>query len=349
MLINKKNFFLSGLLLIVFLTAACVPFAPKKGGHVFGSRGVFKTVDRALHWQEENSLQNDPKHSLGRYNNYKLAFDIFDSHILYRATNVGLFISDNGGESWRKIFNQGVSDFVLNPKTRGIIYAISGNQLFKSADNGENWQLIYSEAKSNVLIKSVAISSFDTSHIYLLTSDGLLLLSLDWGDSWKTVHNFKTKANHFYLNPFNSQHLYVATDKGFFRSLDEGHSWQEIINDWRDDYPGIDRFKQLIFAKQGKVIYYLSKYGILKSYNAGQSWQVLKLITPPNSVDIDTFSLNPRSDKEILYIVGKVLYHSLNGGFDWQTKVAPVPDGARANQILIDPDDGNIMYLSIAQ
>lgn len=347
---NKKYLFPILLLLVLLITSACVPFGPQTGKRrVSGAKGVFKSLDRGLNWQEQNVLQNNPKRSLGRYNNHKLAFDIFNSHILYRATNVGLFISENGGEDWRQIFNQSADDFALNPKSRDIIYVVSGSQLFKTTDNGENWQLVYSEAKPNVKIKSVAISYFDTSYIYVLTSDGLLLLSLDWGDSWKTVHNFKTNANKLYINPYNSQHIYVATSKGFFRSLDEGQSWQEIINDWRDDYPGIDRFKELVFAEEGQALYYLSNYGILKSHNYGDSWRPLTLITPPNSVDINTFSLNPHSSKEIYYVVGKVLYHSLNGGFDWQTKVMPVPDKAKVNQLLIDPHNSDIIYLSIGQ
>ncbi len=345
---NEKIIFSATLLLIALVISACVPFAPRTGQpRSITAKGVFKSLDRGLNWQEQNNLQHNTKQSLGRYSNHQLAFDIFDSQIIYRATSVGLFISENSGESWRQIFKQSVNDFVLNPKSRGIIYVVSGGQVFKTTNNGESWQLVYSESKPNVTISSVAISSFDTSYIYLLTSDGLLLLSVDWGDSWKTLHNFKAKAHQLYLNPFNSQHIYVATDKGLFRSLDEGHSWQEIINDLRNDYPGLDRFKQLLFADQGQTVYYLSKYGILKSYNAGDSWQPLKLITPPNSVDISTFALNPNSSQEIFYIVGKVLYHSLNGGLDWQTKVVPVPDKAQANQILIDPHNGDIVYLSI--
>lgn len=352
MLIFRKNYWLVLLLLAATTLSACVPFGPggNRGGvHIFGPKGVFKSTDRGYHWQVQNSLAGEEQHNLDRYDNYQLAFDIFDSHILYRATSVGLFLSDNSAESWRQIFKQPVDSFALNPRTRGIIYAVSGNQLFKTTDNGKGWQLIYSDAKTDVVIRSVQVSHFDSSHVYLLTSEGVLLLSTDWGDSWKVVHDFKEPVQRLYLNPHNSQQLFVLTRHGILRSLDAGYHWREIIKDWRDDFPGIDRPQQIAFAKGGKVMYYLSKYGLLKSYNFGDKWQALKLITPPNSVDISTFTLNPTDSREIYYIVGRVLYHSLNGGIDWQTQVVPVPDKAKGNQILIDPQDDNLLYLSIGR
>ncbi len=341
---------ISSLVILLFLPlilSACIPFAP--GGSGSGGRavrGVFKSINQGNDWQVKNSLVNNKK-TLSRYNNRQISFSVFDSHIIYRATNVGLFISDNAAESWRQIYSHNVDFFVLNPKTRGLIYIVNNNQVFKTTDDGKKWQLIYSTPKSNIKVVGLAISHFDTSYIYLLTSDGTLLLSDDWGDSWRTVYNFENnQVKKLYLNPRNSQIIFVAGDHVLYRSQDGGKYWVNILDKLNQTYPGADHFKDLIFGSTSQHLIYLSKYGILVSYNAGDSWRPIPLITAPNSVDISVFAYNLQRNSEYYYIADNVLYHSIDSGYNWETKVLPLKGGVFANQLLIDPQDGQILYLS---
>ncbi len=346
----KKIFLIVVILFVPLAFTGCgVPFGPQSGrGRVNGPKGIFKSIDNGKTWQEKNYIVGFKK-TLASYNNHKVAFDVFDSNIIYRGTNVGLFISQDAGDNWQQIYNGNVNDFVLNPKSRGIIYFINDNQLYKSTDNGKKWQLIYTEGKPNVKLIGLAISHFDTSYIYILASDGSLLLSTDWGDSWQLVYNFKSKTNKLYISPFNSQQIFVVTDRELWRSLDAGKTWQSILTPQREKFPGIDQFKELKFGNQVNQLVYLSKYGILKSNNNGKTWQTIPLITQANTVNIDTFSFNPKNLSEVYYVVGNILYYSVDDGHNWQTKIIPVPEGAKANQILINNQDTNILYLSVGQ
>jgi len=345
---NFKKFFTFSLLIIMPLAlTACIPFGPRSGGRASrGVKGVFKSVDKGTQWQAQNTIVNNKK-TLARYDNHQISFDIFDSHILYRATNVGLFISDNAGESWRQIYPHNVDFFVLNPKTRGLIYVVNNNQLFKTTGDGQNWQLVYSEAKGNIKIKGLAISHFDTSYIYLLTSEGIMLLSTDWGDSWQVLYNFvDSKVKKLYLNPHNSQLMFVAAERALYRSQDGGHSWINILDKLNETYPAANQFRDLIFGPTTQHLIYLSRYGVLISHDSGDSWQPLPLITPVNSVDISAVAYNSQQALEYYYIVDNVLYHSVDGGHNWETKLLPLNGGVKANQLLIDPKDSQILYLS---
>lgn len=346
---NKKIIVIILAFLLPILLAACsFPMGPKSGNSVAGVKGVFKTTDKGASWQEKNIYEGSEK-SLGRFNSRKLAFDIFDSNILYRASEVGLFYSANGGDSWQLINALSTSDFVLNPKTRGLIYLVSGKEVYKTTDNGAKWQLIYSEVRPNITVVSVAVSYFDSSYIYLLMSDGALLISSDWGETWKTFYDFKQTTKKLFINPGNSQILFVGAERGLYRSLDQGKTWEEIVLAKNKDYPGIGEFRDLQFTAKGKELIYHSRYGFLKSRDNGNSWQAVTLITAPNTIELNSFGFNPKNTDELYYLIGNILYHTVNNGRNWETLVAPVPGGAHANQILVDSDNTDTLYLSITQ
>lgn len=346
----KKTIFITLLLIIPLALSACsFAFGPGGGSTVSGARGVFKTGNQGDSWLEQNTLV-DNETSLSRFNATKLAFDIFDSSILYRATDVGLFMSHTGGDSWTQIHDSSINDFVLNPKTRGIIYLASGNSVFKTTDNGQSWQLLYAEAKKDVQVVSLAVSYRDTSQVYLLASDGTLLSSLDWGDSWQAIYDFDDNQTHTILiDPANSNYIYVASNSKLYRSADSAASWQELISPHLNDFPGINSYRGLHFASNPDNLIYLSKYGILISSDHGTTWQPITLITAPNSVDIHALAFDPNNQSTIFYAVGNILYHTVDAGHNWKTKVLPIPGGARASQLLIDPANPAILYLGITQ
>ena len=345
---SKKIFLITSLLIIPLILSACsFAFSPGSGSKISGAKGVFKSDTKGEAWFEQNKIK-DSQNTISRHDAYKLQFDIFDTRIIYLSTNAGLFISEDSGGSWRQINSNSIYDFVLNPKTRGIIYIATNNQVYKTTNNGESWQLLYAEAKPNITIHNLAISYFDTSHVYLLDSDGTLLMSLDWGDSWKAIHNFNHQdVKDFLIDPHNSQNIYVATGQKFYQSLDQGVTWQDIMENKNQTHPGINQYKQLFFTHQPNNLVYLSKYGILTSADNGHTWQPITLITSPNSVDIHTMAFNPANPDEIYYTVGNILYHTVDNGRNWKTKLLPVPGGGKASQLLIDPNNPNLLYLAI--
>jgi hypothetical protein len=89
----------------------------------------------------------------------------------------------------------------------------------------------------------------------------------------------------------------------------------------------------VLHPSKANTIFWISKYGILRSEDAGASWQELHLITPPGTVNIYGFAINPTNENE-LYYTGTILgeknahvrstfYKSVDGGRSWTTKKLP--------------------------
>jgi len=79
----------------------------------------------------------------------------------------------------------------------------------------------------------------------------------------------------------------------------------------------------------------------------GESWQAMKLITPPGGADIYAFAVNPKNENEIYYtatINGRsTFYKSIDGSENWVTK--KLPSGQLPVAMLIHPEKDNIVYL----
>ncbi|HRY63167.1 MAG TPA: hypothetical protein P5267_00975 [Patescibacteria group bacterium] len=348
-MLRKKILFLCSIIITGLILSGCsFSVAPKNQSTTPTiTGGVYKSADKGLGWEAKN---NFPDVGKARLNIKKISFGINSAKVIFASSNVGLYLTEDGADNWKLLIpNTDIADFVLNPKTKSIIYVASGNQVYKTSDTGAKWDLIYTEVRPNVTIKSLAVDYFDTSRIYLLENDGVLLISLDWGNSWKPLYNFAKPTSRILADPYHNKNLYAAVEGGLYRSVDSGATWQEIMADKRNDYPGVESFKDLSFVNQAGDLIYLSRYGLLRSFDSGETWTPLKLVSPPNSVDIEVFSYNPKEPDEIYYTLNDVLYHTIDGGRNWQTKVLPSSGKYKASGILVDPTDPNNLYLSLTQ
>ncbi|NMC51231.1 hypothetical protein GYA54_00685 [Candidatus Kuenenbacteria bacterium] len=348
-MLSRKKLIIFILIVAPLFLAGCsfTLNSPQNNGTPQVSGGIYKSQNRGESWEAKNNFSG-----VGRVkiDIRKANFDIATTSILYAATNLGFFVSTDRAENWQPLIpNSDIADFAQNPKTKSIIYVASGNKVYKTSDSGAKWDIVYTEVRANASIKSLSVDPFDTSRVYLLENDGTLLLSLDWGNSWKPLYNFQKNSSKIIVDQYHNKNLYVAADNGLYYSFDGGVNWQEIIAAKNNEYPGINNFKNLFFINKEGTLLYLSRYGILRSLDSGKNWSALQLVSPPNTVDIEAFGYNPKDPNEIYYILEDIFYHTFDGGRNWQTKPLPASGKFRASSILVDPKDPNILYLNLTQ
>ncbi|HMQ01490.1 MAG TPA: hypothetical protein PKD79_00240 [Candidatus Doudnabacteria bacterium] len=100
---------------------------------------------------------------VGLVNDYRqIAINPFNSDNLIITTNQGLFISNNGGNSWdyatMPFRQQDAAPFAVSfaPSSGNVIYVSSGSVIFKSTDSGTTWTV--SDTGTNGLVTSILIS-----------------------------------------------------------------------------------------------------------------------------------------------------------------------------------------------
>ncbi|MBI2990150.1 MAG: hypothetical protein HYY51_03110 [Candidatus Magasanikbacteria bacterium] len=324
------------------------------GPSTSGPAGIFASTNAGEDWQSVSFVPTVfGVRNVSGLSVFRLVEDPHDSKTLYWLTrDSGLLYSYDDGKSWQQSvepFNTGfVYSLNVHPESPCTLVASNGRQIFRSIDCSRSWKEIYREGRPEVVIRSVAHDPFPPYDIYALGDNGDLIKSLDKGLSWNSVIRLEIKALSVVFDAKRQGLLYISTrDRGLYRSLTGGSTWVDL-SDKLGVFPGALEYRSfIVYPTEANHIYWVSKYGVLVSKNAGEDWEAIELITPPGGVSIYGFAVNPRNEKEIYYTgtvgVKSTFYRTLDGGRNWVTKRLPsnqIPTILRAH-----PDQPGWLYM----
>jgi photosystem II stability/assembly factor-like uncharacterized protein len=169
----------------------------------------------------------------------------------------GLFRSEDGGATWKKILyvspKTGVWDLAMDANNPRVLYAsawtaerkpwtiISGSDegaLYKSTDGGDSWKKLEGGLPTGIVGKiGVAVSPADSNRLWALVEaeEGGLFRSDDGGGSWKKLGTNQRRRlfqrSWYYMrvtaDPRDRNTLYVLNVDSF-KSVDGGETFEEI-------------------------------------------------------------------------------------------------------------------------
>jgi len=217
-------------------------------------RGLYKTTDGGLTWKKilfttatsgVADLVMDPSDS------NKLFAALYDHKrtpysFVSGGSGSGLFMSEDGGESWRKIgaengFSKdplGRIGIAIAPSDPNRIYAkveAKKNLLYRSDDGGENWDVVNDNPKFTnnrpFYFQDLAVDTKDPDRLYNIYQP--LFVSYDGGktfDSKPMIPADETKGIHadfhaIWINPNDPEHFIIGGDGGLGITRDHGKSW----------------------------------------------------------------------------------------------------------------------------
>jgi photosystem II stability/assembly factor-like uncharacterized protein len=135
--------------------------------------GVLKSTDGGNYWQTTTFKfsQNALLYGL------KLISDTSDLNIQYAATNLGLYRTFDGWNSFSLILspagNTQVPDIEINPASNTTIYACNSAKVYKSTNRGNTWpdSAIISPA-NNIDRICIAVTPANSNYLYVLWGNG---------------------------------------------------------------------------------------------------------------------------------------------------------------------------------
>ncbi len=345
----KKFYFVFIILAgLVLVGPGCISFGGGGGSAGGNDGGVFKSADKAENWQQKVAVAAVKPGSLAGVDVVTIVFDPKDSKTVYLGTAAnGLFYSTDAAESWFQVPTLAVgrvSAIAVDTKDKCNVYASSGNKIFKTSDCTRTWQNVYVDTRADQSVTAMEVDSYNPSILYAGLSGGDMLKSTDAGASWSVIKRFENEIKKILVNFYDTRILYVGTaKKGVWKTTDGGANWTDLSEKLEQFDDAFD-FKNLAldFSKRDNLIL-ASRYGLLRTTDGGSSWQAIELLTPPGSVDIYSLALNPDNGSEIYYGTSSTLYKTNDGGVKWVTR--KLPTTRAATYLLIDPNDGNLVYL----
>lgn len=132
------------------------------------------------------------EYAAGTVSPYSLSTDYRDENILYAATQNGVQVSKDRGDTWASLSDElaggAVSAFALNPQENSYALAFSErlNGLGRSTDGGVSWEKLNEDFGGETVLY-LSYSKTEQNLVYALTDQNSVYKSTDRGETWAKV------------------------------------------------------------------------------------------------------------------------------------------------------------------
>ncbi|HEX2643274.1 MAG TPA: hypothetical protein VHU81_09795, partial [Thermoanaerobaculia bacterium] len=216
-------------------------------------RGVYKTEDGGKTWRrvlyvDERTGAADLVMDPGNPNKLFAAmwdYRRFPYYFRSGGPGSGLYVTTDGGESWRKATEEdglpkgdlGRIGLAIAPSDPRIVYALveaEKSALLRSEDGGRTWRAVNSDSDVSprpFYYSDIRVDPENPNRLYRLGS--LVHVSNDGGRTFQTLVSFtKAHPDHhaLWVNPRDGRFLLNGNDGGMAMSRDRGETWQFVSN-----------------------------------------------------------------------------------------------------------------------
>ena len=336
---------------LTFTATACIQTKKQVDTSQFDG-GIFKSADKGNTWQQRvliPTTSGQPQRFSGA-NVIWMSIDPNDSNaIYYGSIGNGLIYTLDGGGSWNQVSSLGnasIRTVEVSPDDKCTVYISINNVVKKTTDCMRSWQDVYFDSDFSSAITSLAIDHYDSNIVYIGSSRGDLIKTIDGGTNWQTISRLKSRINKIAIHPEDSREIYVITEKkGFFKTVDAGETWDDFSQVLKDNKLNL-LTKDVVFVKEEpNTVFVATAQGILQSFDRGQTWERMKIIPPDSKALINTLAVNPNNSKEFYYATYTAFFRTLDGGETWAS--IKLPTTRAAWRMLIDPNKPNILYMGV--
>ncbi len=300
-------------------------------------QGILRSADHGKTWQRLDTEQDIDFDGTVRC----LMPDPDDPHVIYAGSEQGLCRSTDAGVTWKRIDcvlkNQTIWQLTYDPTNPSIMFAGTGSPtraaLYRSKDRGASWHRLTPDLPERCKgvgrprFVTLTVDPTDTKSIWAGVEETGLFHSADGGDSWDRIdapdRDIKnTDIHSVVILDGPPKAILVLVVNALHRSSDGGRTWDMRVA--RDAF-GL-RYARVMLAQPASpnTVFMGISDGtpgttsiILRSDDAGKSWEKVPLPTNPNSC-VWAFGANS-ADPDTLFAGTKYghLFRSNDGGRTW--------------------------------
>lgn len=365
--LDRKIIFIALIVFIGVISSACtITTNPqsKNNDQAVGS-SLFVTLDRGENWRAAVAVPGvgGRSGSIANLNVKVLTVDPQDNKAVYLGTyGDGLFYTYDVNSGWNQVKGlprATINDVKVNPKNKCLIYAAIANRVYRSDDCSRTWSQVYFDNNGSVLVNTIVIDHYNPNNIYIGTSRGEIIKSIDGGFSWRTIQRLNASVVRLVMSPADSRLLFVATAKNnIFSFISNTNTNSQnsadidnnfLVENWTDfsdalkSFSSGSNFRDLVVSQKDNAIYVASSKVIIRTLDNGASWEQLSLLPSEKDAAINTLEINPNNPDQIYYITNTTFFRSEDGGATWTNK--QLPGGRLGQDLLLDFKNGDMIYL----
>jgi hypothetical protein len=362
---SKKIALIFSLAILPLTLSACSISTNSQKTTTGSDTSVFLSINSGDSWREVvNMASPGQAQNIRGLNVNVMTFDPQDSLAVYLASfDRGLYYTYNVvNDGWIKVKGlpeATVNDVKVDPKNKCIIYAAVANRLYRSNDCSRTWGQVYFDNNTGINISSVVVDHYNSNNIYIGTSRGEIIKSIDGGNSWRTIKRLEEGVSKLIISPLESRLVFVATVKNNIYSFTSDSATNPAnpadiernfaIDNWNDlntvlkDFNLGTSFKDFVVCSADGKMFIATNQTILRSPDNGITWEQIKLIQPDKETSVNALAVNPKNSNELYYVTNTTFFSSVDGGTTWTTKKLPTTRSGR--ELIIDFNDPKNIYL----
>ena len=314
--------------------------------------GVMVSQDQGESWLSPQPPQGMHGGAIVR----PLAQDPLCPEIVYAGSNIGVYLSEDGGARWRLLDSpmngQWVHSLAIDPVDANTVFAATGDPsvpaVYRTKDRAKTWERLTIEIADrcqNVGIPRplvLVVDPMDHLSVWVgIEVDGVRH-SKDGGDTWTRVEGVLTNPrdpgkdifghnladiHDLTISPGPPKTILVQVWDDVWASTDEGATWTA----WNfcDDHvmgPGpLKTYLRGIAIKPGdpQTMFMCVNHPptctgrLMRSKDAGATWEELELPVEPNSI-MSAITIDP-AEPDLIFAASRYgyLYRSEDGGDSW--------------------------------
>lgn len=299
--------------------------------------GMLRSIDDGTTWEQAPDLRGRQVRAI--------TFWRGNSQIILAGTEIGVFRSEDGGDTWRQISPadntqlQPIVSLAIDPKDSDVIYVGTPHLPWKTTDGGNTWYSIHDGMLDDSDVFSIQVDRNRPQRVFASACSGIYR-SLNGGESWTRLTKAKDISDRTYVivqDPQYENVWFAGTTYGMIRSADGGTTWEKL---------GSLVTRSIAFdpGRLGRVFIATDEAGIRRSENNGKTWQ------PANQgfCNRSLSSLATALDGELYTVAfgSTTVFRLPNGSTEWEElslgiSAATSPDPEEPGQGMQTDSEGN--------
>ena len=258
-----------------------------------------------------------------------------DVRTIFAGGDTGLFVSRDGGARWERRGAEGalptIWSLTIDPIHPDILFAgARPAAVWRSCDGGRQWEKLAVDLARECsigtpFVTSIVIDPDDHRTVWIGVEIDGVLRSRDGGDTWTRLDTglYDPDIHSVALAATRPKRLYASTAHEVFASDDLGDSWHalDIGEKWPLPYARGMAVKagepDVLFAGCGETTTGETGF-VLRSRTRGETWEVLKLPSPPNGTMWGLATHPADADRIIAFSLFGDVYVSEDAGASWR-------------------------------
>ncbi|HEX4022816.1 MAG TPA: transcriptional regulator [Acidobacteriaceae bacterium] len=183
--------------------------------------GVYRSSDGGEHWAPIS-----PAGSMEIHEVESIAIDPVHADVIYAGTWHLPWKTDDGGKTWHSIkegliVDSDVFSIIIDPTMPSTVYASACSGIYKSLDGGGQFHKIQGIPSAARRTRVLMQDPLNHDVVYAGTTEGLYK-TVNAGTTWKLMTPSYLIINDVHIDPKNTQHVFLATDRSGVLESDNG-------------------------------------------------------------------------------------------------------------------------------